>query len=264
MTAAAARSAMPAARVRSRWAAALWHLLAGTLFLGALTYVLVRLWYPPPYAQLAGGLELLALLITVDVVLGPALTAVVASPGKLRRVFVRDLLFIVAVQLAAAGYGIQTLALARPIGLVFEVDQMRLVSAADVPGELLSQAPSELRALSWSGPRLMAAVKPSDPNELAQAIQLGMSGVELSMLPKQWRSYESEREAVLLRSRPIELLLQQHPDALAEVDALAHRAQVPVAALRFLPLRTRRVEGWVSLVAAPEARLVGHINRSPP
>jgi hypothetical protein len=51
---------------------------------------------------------------------------------------------IVAAQLVA----LHVLAAARPIGLVFEVDQMRVVSAADVDPDLLTQAPDPCAAQS--------------------------------------------------------------------------------------------------------------------
>ncbi len=52
-------------------------------FIAALAAALVFLvWYPSPYSTLAGGTGLFLLIVSVDVVMGPALTAVVASPGK--------------------------------------------------------------------------------------------------------------------------------------------------------------------------------------
>jgi hypothetical protein len=252
-------SSVEPARVRSRLRPALFHLLGSTLVAGLGTFALVRLWYPPPFASLAGGLELLVMIVAIDVLLGPVLTLVVASPGKLVRVLARDLAVILAVQLAALGYGLYTVAIARPIGLVFEVDQMRVVSAAEIDPVLLAEAPPALRTLPWTGPRTFAAVKPTDPKELLAAIQLGAGGVELSMLPRQWRDYASQRGAVLQRSRPVALLLQHHPGARAEVEAIAARAGVGVDALRFLPLRSRKAEKWVTLVPAPDARIVGHL-----
>ena len=66
--------------------------LGGTLLIsGVGTLALMRLWYPSPYDTITGGLGLFALLITVDVVLGPLLTLVAASPGKATRVLARDL-----------------------------------------------------------------------------------------------------------------------------------------------------------------------------
>lgn len=256
----ASRPADPApapAVVTGRTRPALGHLLASLLVAGLGSFVLVRLWYPSPYDVLAGGLHLLALLVVVDVVLGPALTFVVATPGKKRRTLVLDMAVIAAVQLAALGYGLYTLAIARPVGLVFEVDQFRVVSAADVQLAQLPQAPPGLRELSWTGPRPFAAVKPTDAGELLEAVQLGLGGIDLAMLPKHWRPYDTQRDAVLKAGKPLDALLRERPQAGAAVDALAARAGVEREALRVLPLVSRRSEGWHTLVAGPDARIVG-------
>src|SRR5262245_29793319 len=134
-------------RVVSRIRPAAYHLLGSTLVAGLGTLLLVWLWYPYPHNRLAGGLQLMAIMLSVDIVLGPVLTLVVAAPGKLVRALARDMAVIVVVQLFALGYGLHVLAAARPIGLVFEVDQMRVVSAADIDPDMLGQAPPALRSL---------------------------------------------------------------------------------------------------------------------
>jgi len=190
------------------------------------------------------------------------LTLVVAAPGKFLRALARDMTVIVIVQMAAFGYGLHVLASARPIGLVFEVDQMRAVSAADVDPDTLAEAPlPALRSLPWTGPRTFAAPKPTDPDELVNAMQLGLSGIDLAMVPRYWRDYESQRDAVLSKSRPVALLVQRYPDVTNEIEALAKSAGTTVAELRFLPLRSQRANDWVTLVAAPDARVVGHLHR---
>jgi len=249
-------------RVTSRVGPALLHLLGSTVVAGLGTLVLVALWYPYPHYRLAGGLELMAIMLSVDIVLGPVLTLVAAAPGKLLRVLARDMAMIVAVQLSAFGYGLNVLAAARPIGLVFEVDQMRVVSAADVDPDLLGQSPvPQLRSLPWFGPRTFAAVKPTDPDELADAMIAGFSGIDLAMLPRCWRDYDSQHDAVLTRSRPAAQLLHRYPEAAAELDALAKAAATTTAQLRFLPLRSRQAADWVTVVAEPDARIVGHLHR---
>ena len=247
---------MPGRRVVSRFRPVSMHLLSSAVVAGLAAFMVVGLWYPYPYSALAGGFELLAILLSVDIVLGPVLTFVAATPGKPLRVLARDMVVIVSTQLLALGYGFHVLAAARPVGLVFEVDQMRVVSAADIDPATLADAPPALRELSWLGPRTFAAVKPTDAKTLLMAIQLGMSGVDLAMLPRQWRPYESQRDAVIAKSRPVSLLQQRYVDATPELESLAREAQVDVAQLRFLPLRSRNATDWVVIVAS-DARVVG-------
>ncbi len=257
-----AAAAERTAVVRSRWPAALIHLLAGGAIVGLGTYLLVRTWYPGPFAQIAGGLHMLALLIGVDIVLGPILTLVASTPGKPRRVFARDLAVIFVLQAAGWAYGLHSLALARPVGLVFEVEQMRLVVAADTTPEVLSDAPPEFRTLPWNGPRVMAAAKPTDAAGLAQAVSLALNGVELGMLPRQWRAYEGFREQVLAVAAPVTSLRLSPPQA-AELAAVSAASGVAVERLRYLPLRAMRATGWITLIAEPDARVVAHLRLIP-
>jgi hypothetical protein len=234
------------------------HFGASALVAAAVSLLIFKIWYPSPFASIAGGVNLFALLVSVDVVLGPALTAVAASPGKLTRVFARDLAVIVALQLAAFAYGIHTIAQARPIALVFEVDLMRLVSAADIEPGAESKAPPQLRALSWSGPRLMAAEVPREGDEQLRSIDLALAGIHPAMQPVYWRDYASQSSLAWNAARPISKLLEKYPGSAAEVERLATAAGVSPQSLRFLPLASRHSDG-VTLVAAPDARVIGHL-----
>lgn len=225
----------------------------------ALTALLVfKVWYPPPFADLVGGAQLFLLLVSVDVVMGPVLSAVAASPGKPRRELVRDLAVIVTLQLAAFGYGLHSMALARPVALVFEIAEFRVVTAAEIEPASLKEAPANLAELPWLGPRLMAAVKPTDPNEMLRVVELGLAGIPLSAMPHYWREYAALTGDAWRIARPVPALLAKYPAALEGATKIAVSAGQPVSALRFLPLRARRAE-WVTLIAAPDSRVVGYL-----
>lgn len=235
-----------------------WHLLASLLLALAASALVFGIWYPSPYAQVAGGTALFFILISVDVVMGPALTAVAANPAKPWAEFRRDLAVIVVLQLAALGYGLYSMALARPVHLVFEIDRFRVVVAADIEPAGLAGAPPALRQLPWFGPGLIAAVKPTDPAELMKSAELGLAGIDLSMVPRNWRDYASQAPAAWARARPASALLARHPALAPELQAIASRAGQPVEALRFLPLVSRHAT-WATVLAEPGARLVGHL-----
>lgn len=234
------------------------HLLASAVIAALAAALVFGVWYPSPLQAITGGVTLFAMLVGIDVVLGPMLTLVIASPSKPRTEFRRDLAIIVAVQLAAFAYGLYTMALARPVLLVFEVDRFRVVTAADVDPAALSGAPSELRRLSWTGPQLIATVKPTDPAEQMRSLELALGGIDLAMQPKQWREYAPHADEVWRIARPVSVLLARYPLQAAEVRALAQATDQPAESLRFLPLTSRR-DSWVSLIANPGARVVGHL-----
>ncbi len=248
-----------ASHVKPRLRAAAIHLAASAFIAGAVSLLIFLRWYPPPFASIAGAFGLFTLLVSVDVVLGPALTAVVASPGKPMHVLARDLALIVTVQLAALGYGVYTMALARPVALVFEVDLLRLVSAADLEQGSLQKAAPDLQQLSWSGPRLFAATKPTDPDEQFRSIELALAGIHLAMQPSYWRDYASQGDAAWRAARPVSELTTRYPDATDRVSRIAAEAGLPTGALRFLPLTARHAD-WVALIAAPDARIVDYVS----
>ena len=65
----------------------------------------------------------------MDVVCGPLLTLVLASPRKSRRERWLDFSLIGLIQLAALAYGMHSVWVARPVALVFEVDRLVVVTA---------------------------------------------------------------------------------------------------------------------------------------
>jgi len=127
-----------------------------SLCIAALAALLVfAVWYPNPYREISGGRELFLLLVAVDVILGPLITLAVFNRKKPHRELRRDLAIVAVIQLAALGYGLWTVALARPVHMVFEYKNFRMVHAVDVPPELLPQTPAGVEALPLTGPTLL-------------------------------------------------------------------------------------------------------------
>ena len=54
---------------------------------------------------------------------------------------------IALLQLAALGYGLRTVYVARPVHLVFEFNRFSVVHAADVPTSLLAKMPPGIEAM---------------------------------------------------------------------------------------------------------------------
>ena len=231
--------------------------VAGSAIVVALAWWLIfHLWYPPPFSSLAGGMALFVILVSVDVVIGPALTAVVANPRKDRRELARDLSVIVALQLSAFAYGMYSMAAARPVALAFEIDLFRVVVATEVDTQTLSRAPASLRSLSWMGPVTLAAVKPADSTEQLRTIELGLAGIPLAALPEYWREYAPLAAKAWAVAKPVSELLRKGVVAQADVERIATKAGVATSDLRAITLLARRAEGMV-LLAAPDARVAG-------
>jgi len=234
------------------------HLLI-SLVLAALAFALVYfVWYPEPYWVIAGGLVLFWLLVVVDAVVGPALTLVVASPKKDWKELKRDLAVIAVLQLIALCYGLYTIALARPVHIAFEVDRFRVVTAADIESERLVNAPASLRALPWTGPTLIAAVKPDDPAELMRATELGLAGIDLSMNPSNWREYPAYASQSWSRASKVSRLVEKFPDTAAPLASIAEHAGLKTDDLRVLPLVARRAT-WAIVLGDGGKRVLGYL-----
>jgi hypothetical protein len=243
---------------RTRFLAAAVHFVASIAVATLAAGLVFSLWYPSPLDRIAGGATLFLILVSVDVVLGPSLTAVVASPGKPVAEFKRDMLVIVGLQLAAFAYGLYTIALARPVYQSFEIDRFRVVTAADVDPSELEKAPPELRSLPWLGPKLIAAVKPDDAEERLRSIELGLAGIDLSMVPANWRPYHTQRGAAWRAAKSASALVAHYPQIADQLTQIATSQGSPPAELRFLPLISRQAS-WVILLAGPDARPVGYL-----
>lgn len=92
--------------------AALIHLTLSIIVVGILGIIIFYVWYPKPFASIAGVIEPLKLLIMIDVIVGPLLTFVVYKKNKSSLKF--DLSIIVLFQLAALSYGAYTIYQGRP------------------------------------------------------------------------------------------------------------------------------------------------------
>ena len=229
--------------------AAAWHLL-GSLMVASLVAVLVfGVFYPYPYRELAGGMALFGLVCAVDVVCGPLLTLVLFSPKKPRQELMRDLGMVAVIQLAALGYGLWTVALARPVHVVFEVDRFRLVTASEIDPMELLQAPEGLRQLPWMGtPTWLSTRAPRDNSEFLKSIDLSMAGKEPSLRPDWWQDYALALPQVLQRARPLSMLAEARSAQKDLIDAAVRKSGASESELVWLPLTSARATDWVVLL----------------
>ncbi len=238
----------------ARLKAAAVHLSASAVVALLAAALIFGLWYPPPYGEMSGGRELFVILLGVDVILGPLVTLIVFNPRKPRRELLRDLAVVVALQLAALGYGVWTVWAARPVHLVFEFDRFRVVHAIEVPTELLPASDPAIRALPLTGPTLLAVRPFRDVNEEATATFMALQGLPLSARPDLWQPYEQARQRVLHAAKPLAALRQRAPAAGALIDAAVARCGRAQQALVYLPVSTRKAF-WTALLDAQSAEV---------
>jgi hypothetical protein len=159
-------------------------LILGTLYLG---------WYHGPGWYLSDVSHVVAVLVLVDVVIGPSLTLVIADVMKPRRELARDIAIIAAVQLAALAYGSSALWNGRPLYYAFSVNCLSLVQAQDIDADALKLARAQGAPLVphwYSLPRWIWAPLPQDPTKSAKIVESAtLGGVDVTAMPQYYKPW---------------------------------------------------------------------------
>lgn len=218
--------------------------------------VVFALWYPWPYREVSGGRDLFLLLISVDVILGPLITFGIFNLKKSRRELTTDLTVIGCVQLAALSYGLWTVAVARPVHLVFEFDRLRVVHAVDVPDELLARTPPGIRAEPWTGPTLLAVRPLRDAKEKFDVTMAALQGTQAGARPDLWQTWDAARPRVIEAAQPVQALERKLPAEAPRIEAALGKLGRDAAHTSYLPVISRKI-AWTAFIDPQTADVVG-------
>ncbi len=180
------------------------HLLASAAVLLLVLGALYAGWYHWPGWYLTGALRLAAIMVGVDVALGPLSTLLIANPRKGCAELTRDIALIVAIQLFALVYGTATLWKGRPAYYAFSVNMLQLVQASDLDPRESERAlgmHSPFAPHWYSRPQWVWAPLPHDPKLSARIVRAAVSGgFDVTSMPTQfkpWRAGAAARRAQL-------------------------------------------------------------------
>ena len=144
---------------REKWKAFAIHFLATLVLAAGAAAIIFGLWFPSPFDKLVGGQELFLLVVGCDLALGPLMSLVIYNSRKGRRELIADYSVIAAIQIGALVYGLWVVASARPVYVVFAVDRLEIVAAADIsPQELAAARVPEYRTRPLTGPKFVSAM----------------------------------------------------------------------------------------------------------
>lgn len=243
-------------RFRAGFRAAALHLAASALVAALAAALVFGVWYPYPYRELAGGVQLLLVVVGVDLVCGPLLTWVIFNPAKPRRELMTDIGLVVLIQLVALAYGLYSVAMARPIYAVYEVDRFQVVSMADVQPGALHPEQGGLHRVPWTGPKIIGVRDPKDGQENIASLDLSLQGLEPSARPDWWQSYEQTKSKVLSRAQAVSVLRAKQPGKAALIDQAIVESGRLEAELRWVPMTSFKVMDWVAFVDAKTAEVL--------
>lgn len=174
--------------------ASLLHLLISALIVGSFVFFALWVWYPSPFLEISGLLNIILILVTVDLILGPLLTLVIYKPNKVNLHL--DLLFISSIQLTALGYGIYTIYQGHPVYTVYAIDRFTLITAQEAQPERALYP--EYQVSKLGRPVLTFAKKPSDPKVLEKLIFATLSGEpDIDARPEYYEPFKSYIAEVL-------------------------------------------------------------------
>ena len=238
----------------------IWHLVLSLLLASGVAVLVTVLWFPPPYHQLAGGMRLFWWVLGVDMVCGPLLTWILIRPGKTWRALGVDLVLIALLQWGALAYGVHTLALSRPLAVVFEVDRFRVVSYSDVPEEELKagSAPPWFTPWQLQAPQMQGLRSVRSLEEKLASLDAALQGVDAAQKPSRWQAYALSKTEILARARPLEDLRRRYPTEVGRIDVAAMAAGLQSGGL-WLPVVGRQSAEWVALIDPASAAIVGYL-----
>jgi hypothetical protein len=235
--------------------------LGGSIVVALLTSALVFfVLYPGRIATAAGVADIFFIILGVDVVIGPLITLIVFNRKK--KELKRDLLIVLLLQIAALGYGLHTVWIARPVYEVYNAGRFDLVYANDIDDAKLKKATAdEYRSLPLFGPRLVGAKAPDDRQArkdiLFSSIQ---GGDDLPQMVQYYLPYEKLRDEVVAKQQPLDKLRTTNPRGLAEVEALEKKySGRPVG---FVPMRGK-VKDLTVVVDAKTAEVLEFVPLEP-
>lgn len=245
-------------RFQAALKASAFHFVSSLVVAAMAAGLVFGLWYPFPYRELSGGRELFLLVVTVDVVCGPLLTAVLFTPKKPRTELVRDLGMVALIQLGALVYGLMTVWEARPLFLVQEVDRFKVVNAPALDDAALQALDGALKPKFWAGPTVVAIRKPKDIVEKNMVMFSALNGGrDYGERPEFYIPYVGDAALQSLQKAiPLALFLNRYPDVRDDAEGIATMSGSALEKLVYLPVVGR--QEWIA-VLNDKAAIVGFL-----
>ncbi|RMX15070.1 fimb protein [Vandammella animalimorsus] len=233
------------------------HLLLSLIVGGVAAAMVFGWWYPMPYRAMVQVSGIFALLLSVDVVCGPFMTAVLANPKKSRRERLVDFALVGFIQMMALAYGLHSVWLARPVVLAFERDRLVVVTANEIDHGDLIHAPEGMRQLPLAGVQTVGIRSARNSEEFLQSVELGLGGVSPAMRPGWWTPFGEQMSEMLERAKPLSELIGRRPESADILRKAAQASGLEPSILRYLPLVSSKTKDWVALLDV-QMNMVGY------
>lgn len=242
------------------------HLGFSVVAVGLIAFLVFYFWYPYPYRAISNSTTLFLLVVAVDVVCGPLLTLILFDRTKSRMALAIDLCLIAFIQLSALSYGIYSLAQAKPIAIVFEVDRFRIISTADIVVGPYQSLPGWVNPWGLDAPRLLGIRRATTLDEKVDSVTTSLQGIEPSQRPEWWQPYNLSVQQVLAAAHPLSELQKLNPSKIVLLDRTILQLLEPrerhgkIDPIVWLPLVSRGMQDWVILLNGRTGEVEGQMN----
>ena len=218
-------------------------------------------WYPNPFLKAEGGLEIVGLLIGVDLILGPTLTAMVYKKGKKGLIF--DLSLIILLQFGALAYGMNALYQERPQYVAFEVDRFVLVPAASINTDELKD--KTLLTGVFDKPRVVYIELEEDAKKRADILlETIYGGKGYAERPEYYHEISHYVDTLGKGDRQLELarIVELYPEFELAIKKLAVRHNAKPEQFVFYPLRGKQ-RNMILVLKREDLTVIGGLDIDP-
>ena len=155
--------------IKQRFTAFFLHLGTSLAVFIALFFVIYLVWFPHALIEATGGTDGLAIVVAVDLVLGPLLTLVVYDISKSKRHLIRDISSILILQLSCLFGGVYIVHQSKPIAIVHVYDTFHVFRKDDFKALDIDWAP--LREFPGGYPKLLyVRAEENEPAQISKGI----------------------------------------------------------------------------------------------
>ncbi len=220
------------------------HFLLSLVVITFIICLMIYFWFPSSIIEVSNFKEIVLLIISIDLVLGPILTFVVYKENK--KGLKLDLTVIAGLQLSALVFGVYNLYQVHPLYITFNVDRFTLVSAMDSnPNEVQIES---LRKSKFSSPVLVVSELPEDISEknnlVLNALENGGSSFELNS--KYYKPYSEDYiDKIISKSLDPEIVFKE-TESRKKLDKFINKYGKNANDYAYLPLEgTAKDAIWV-------------------
>lgn len=164
------------------------HFSFSVLIAMHIMYLIFFIWYPQSLSNATGVKQIIYIMVIADVILGPILSWIIYKENK--KTLKLELAIIIMIQIIALGYGLYTLAQARPAWIVYYKDGFELVQNNQIYIKYKNDISKKYEKISLFGPKYVAVSNPTSYEQKNHDIFLEMNGISVAQVPMRYAELE--------------------------------------------------------------------------